>query len=38
MDFNIGEDMKIVRELLNITQEELTIQLDVEPLLILEEN
>ncbi len=34
MDFNIGEDMKMVRELLNLTQEELAIELDVEPLTI----
>ena len=38
MDFKIGEDMKMVRELLNITQEELAIQLDVEPLTILDEH
>lgn len=32
MNFNISEDMKIVRELLNITQEELAEELNVEPL------
>ena len=34
MNFNISEDMKIVRELLNITQEELADELNVEPLTI----
>ena len=34
MFFNISEDMKIVRELLNITQEELADELNVEPLTI----
>ena len=34
MYFNISEDMKIVRELLNITQEELADELNVEPLTI----
>ena len=34
MNFNISEDMKIVRELLNITQEELAEELNVEPLTI----
>ena len=34
MFFNISEDMKIVRELLNITQEELAGELNVEPLTI----
>ena len=34
MDFKIGEDMKMVRELLNLTQEELALELDVEPLTI----
>ena len=34
MYFNISEDMKIVRELLNITQEELADELHVEPLTI----
>ena len=34
MHFNIGEDMKIVREVLNITQEELSREIDVEPLTI----
>ena len=34
MNYNIHEDMKIVRELLNITQEELAGELSVEPLTI----
>ena len=34
MNFNISEDMKIVRELLKITQEELADELNVEPLTI----
>lgn len=34
MNFNISEDMKIVRELLNITQEELADELNVEPLTV----
>lgn len=34
MFFNISEDMKMVRELLNITQEELADELNVEPLTI----
>lgn len=34
MFFNISEDMKIVRELLNITQEELADEINVEPLTI----
>lgn len=34
MVFNVSEDMKIVRELLNITQEELADELNVEPLTI----
>ena len=34
MFFNISEDMKIARELLNITQEELADELNVEPLTI----
>lgn len=34
MHFNIGKDMKIVREVLNITQEELSKEIDVEPLTI----
>lgn len=34
MNFNISEDMKIVRELLNMTQEELAAELNVEPLTI----
>ena len=34
MDYNIGEDMKIVRELLNITQEELADAIEVETLTI----
>lgn len=34
MDYNISEDMKIVRELLNITQEELADAIEVETLTI----
>ena len=34
MNFNISEDMKIVRELLNLSQEELAEKLKVEPLTI----
>ena len=34
MFFNISEDMKIVRELLNMTQDELADELNVEPLTI----
>lgn len=34
MNYNISEDMKIVRELLNITQEELADAIEVEPLTI----
>ena len=33
-EIDISEDMKIVRELLNITQEELADALNVEPLII----